>query len=135
MDFFINQVALSASSLGFEQPDIAIFKNTLDTLFNTRCAPATAVPGIKAAPELQSICIAESCPLDPKANCTAYPENGVALVPTNVTAVVNSTTPSSTASGKPSGTATSAGNSNLKDTVLAMGLVAKLAMLVVVFVV
>ncbi|TVY55712.1 hypothetical protein LCER1_G002768 [Lachnellula cervina] len=86
MDFFISLVASSASSLGFDPADVAIYKNTLDNQFNTRCAPATAVPGIIEAPELQSICIAENCQLNPNADCAAYPGNGVAVAPKNATA-------------------------------------------------
>lgn len=39
-------------------------------------------------PELQSICIAENCPLDPEGgDCKVYPELGVAKIPVNVTEV------------------------------------------------
>jgi hypothetical protein len=115
MSFFISLVKASAISLGFKIEDATILYNTLDTLFNKRCSPPTAVAGIDAPPELQSICIAENCPLDPKANCSAYPDNGVAKIPVNVTK--DSTGPSSstsvvaspTPSSKPNGTISAGG--------------------------
>jgi hypothetical protein len=133
MDFFIGQVTLSAYSLGFDTADVATYKNTLDSLFNTRCAPATAVPGIKAAPEPQSICIAENCPLDSSADCAAYPDDDIAVAPKNATATFNSTTLSRNTSATASVTATSAGLSDVKDGESVMGLVFELAMLVAVF--
>ena len=93
--------------------DANIIYNILDTLFNKRCSPPTAAVGIGAPAELQSICIAENCPLDPNANCSAYPDNGIAKIPVNVTKVANGTSSSSSAVASPTGTAT------LNETVVA----------------
>lgn len=67
--------------------------------------------GIAAPPELQSVCVAEDCPLDPNANCSAYPNDGVAVPPVNATAAMlsgngtaNGTNSSASSSGAPAGT-------------------------------
>jgi hypothetical protein len=106
MTFFISLVKASAISLGIKEEDAQIIYNTLDTLFNKRCSPPTAVAGVKAPAELQSICIASNCPLDPKANCSAYPDNGIAKIPVNVTKEATGTSSSSSATASP----TSKGN-------------------------
>jgi hypothetical protein len=85
MDFFIGLVVTSATSLGISTSDSALVGNNLYKLFNTRCAAPVSVPNIAASPQLQSICIAPNCPLDPNPNCSAYPLDGVALAPVNVT--------------------------------------------------
>lgn len=112
MTFFISTVKSSALSLGIKEEDAAILYNTLDTLFNKRCSPPTAVAGINAPAELQSVCIAANCPLDPKANCSAYPDNGVAKIPVNVTEEANGTSTSSatpTPTAKTNGTVSAGG--------------------------
>jgi len=108
MTFFINTVKSSALSLDFAESDATILYNTLDTPFNRRCSPPLTVQGINALPELQSICIAANCPLDPNANCSFYPDNGVALIPVNVTKEVSGTA-SSSGGVSPSGTVTPSG--------------------------
>lgn len=52
MNFFLVTVKTAAISLGFSPSDASSFTGTLNALFNTRCAPPTAVPGINASPEL-----------------------------------------------------------------------------------
>lgn len=105
MNFFIDQSADSASSLGFAPSDVSIFRKQLQT-FNTRCAAPIAVHGISAPAELQSICIAEDCPLDPSSDCTAYPNNGIALIPVNATTPANTTTNATTSVTSTTATAT-----------------------------
>ncbi|KAE9364813.1 hypothetical protein N431DRAFT_447960 [Stipitochalara longipes BDJ] len=105
MTFFISTVKSSALSLGFAEADATVLYNTLDTLFNRRCSPPLAVSGINAPPELQSICIAANCPLDPNSNCSAYPDNGIALIPVNVTKEATGTASSSGVLASPTGTA------------------------------
>lgn len=116
MDFFIGLVVTSATSLGISAPDASLVGDNLYRLFNTRCAAPTIVPNIAAPPELQSICIAPNCPLDPNPNCSAYPLDGVALAPVNVTTNVtvgatgNGTmTSNSTSSGVPPQTSVGSG--------------------------
>lgn len=103
MSFFISTVSSSALSLGFSTSDASSLASTLNTLFNFRCSPPISVPGINAPAELQSICIAADCPLDPNADCGAYPDEGVAKVPVNVTVVAANGT-STTSSAVPTGT-------------------------------
>jgi hypothetical protein len=85
MTYFINLVVTALTSLGVSPSDSSIIGTSLTKQFNTRCAAPISVPNIAAPPELQSICIAPNCPLDPNSNCSAYPLNGVALAPVNVT--------------------------------------------------
>lgn len=55
--------------------------------------------------------MAEDCPLNPNANCSAYPNNGVAVPPVNATGAMlsgngtaNGTNSSASSSGVPAGT-------------------------------
>merc|ERR1712093_354525 len=70
--YFIEQVALAASSFGVSQDDIATVGKALNTIFNVRCAPPTTVIPAQGA-QLQSICQDETCPLAPEPTCAAYP--------------------------------------------------------------
>ncbi|KAI4719025.1 hypothetical protein E4T48_04722 [Aureobasidium sp. EXF-10727] len=70
--YFIQQVALAASSFGVTQDDIAVVGKALNSIFNVRCAPPTTVIPAQGA-QLQSICQDETCPLAPMATCAAYP--------------------------------------------------------------
>ena len=71
MGYFIQQVGLSAASFGVTDDDVAAVGMALTKLFDYRCAaPATAVPA--QGPQLQSICIVDSCPLADNATCSAY---------------------------------------------------------------
>lgn len=70
--WFIQQVGLSAASFGVEKSDVEFVGNTLNGLFNVRCAaPAVVIPSQGA--QLQSICEADTCPLAPNNTCSAYP--------------------------------------------------------------
>ncbi|KAL2213034.1 hypothetical protein CC79DRAFT_1315901 [Sarocladium strictum] len=71
MDYFITQVGMSAASFGVADSDVKAVGESLNKLFNVRCAPATEVIKGQGA-ELQSICIAEDCPLAEKATCDKY---------------------------------------------------------------
>ncbi|ORY87963.1 hypothetical protein BCR37DRAFT_18283 [Protomyces lactucae-debilis] len=74
--YFINQVALAAASFGVASSDITAVGTALNSLFNVRCGPATAVP-MTADAALQSICTADDCPLAANADCAAYAVSGV----------------------------------------------------------
>lgn len=78
LGYFIQQVGLAALSYGVSQADATAAGGALMTLFGYRCSPATAITG---AAVLQSMCTAKTCPLDPKANCAAYPWYGVSYPP------------------------------------------------------
>jgi hypothetical protein len=70
LTYFGQQVGLAALSFGVTQADVAIVGSALQALFGYRCSPPVA---ITSTPQLQSICIAPDCPLDPKAACGDYP--------------------------------------------------------------
>jgi hypothetical protein len=107
MTYFTNLVVTSLISLGVSPSDSSLIGSSLTKQFNTRCAAPISIPNVAAPPELQSICIAPNCPLDPNPNCSAYPLDGVALAPVNVTTNVtvgssgNGTVTNSTTSGAP----------------------------------
>jgi hypothetical protein len=103
--YFIQQASLAVASLGFSASDVSFINATLYQLFNYRCSPAMTLVPSDAGPQLQSICIADDCPLSVNATCAAYPNNGVAPVPllANGTAAGNVT-------GESFGNGTSADN-------------------------
>lgn len=104
--YFIQQVAMSAASFGVADSDLEIVGKALNTLFGYRCAPPVAVIPSQP-PQMQSICIDETCPLHPNATCSIYPpfmEPAVAnhsMTPSN-----NATSSGSMTSGMTSATGT-----------------------------
>lgn len=70
--YFITQVGNSALSFGVTSQDATAVGDALTKLFNYRCiAPEVVIPN--QGPQLNSICLAESCPLDPvNATCNLY---------------------------------------------------------------
>jgi len=87
--WFVNQLTLAARSIGFSDEDTIIWYNTMTGLFSYRCAPPTAVGN--QAPQLQSICVAPSCPLAENANCSAYTDKLVPPAIANATLAGNYT--------------------------------------------
>jgi hypothetical protein len=71
VNYFIQQVALSGASFGVTTDDLQVVGDALASLFGYRCAPLTTVVPAQG-PALQSICIADDCPLSPNATCDAY---------------------------------------------------------------
>lgn len=81
LGWFIQQVAMSAASFGVAQSDLKVVGTALNQLFGYRCEPpATAIKA--QGPQLQSICIAGSCPLAQGAVCDQYQP---AVMPKNAT--------------------------------------------------
>jgi len=69
--YFIEQVGLSAASFGVAMSDVQLVGNTLNKAFGYKCAPdMVIIPTQPAA--LQSICIAEDCPIAEDADCSGY---------------------------------------------------------------
>ena len=69
--YFITQVTLSAASFGVSPADVGLAGLSLSEIFGYRCSsPRTVLPA--QGPQLQSICIADNCPLDPNATCSSY---------------------------------------------------------------
>ena len=79
--YFNQQIVLAVQSLGFEEPDVNFTRDALDATFTHRCSPPATVIPASAGDQLQSICVAPNCPLDPHANCSAYPDNGFVAQP------------------------------------------------------
>ena len=109
--YFITQVGLSAASFGVTTDDVTAVGMALSKTFDYRCEPpATVVPS--QGPDLQSICLADTCPLSPNATCSMYANNGVSMEPVaanatnNATAAANSTTASSSPSASKSSATT-----------------------------
>lgn len=77
LGYFVQQVALAAASFGVAEADIEAVGMALNMLFGLRCAPPVEVAKGEG-PQLQAICIAESCPLAPEAVCSKYdaPDGG-----------------------------------------------------------
>jgi hypothetical protein len=59
VQYFIEQVGLSAASFGVATEDVEAVGHALQGLFGVKCAPKTSVAP-SWTPELQSICIAVS---------------------------------------------------------------------------
>ena len=106
VSYFIEQVAMSAASFGVAQSDLMVVGTALMNAFGYRCeAPITIIPA--QGPQLQSICIDDTCPLAPNSTCASY---NATMKP----AIANSTlVPNATASASgssTSGAATSTGS-------------------------
>jgi hypothetical protein len=71
MQFYISQFGLAAASFGVTPADVSSFQTIMQGKFGDRCAPPISIPN-KAAPALQSICLAGDCPDSPGATCGAY---------------------------------------------------------------
>ncbi|KDN70029.1 hypothetical protein CSUB01_08476 [Colletotrichum sublineola] len=96
LGYFIQQVALAGASFGVAPDDLKTVGTALNQLFGLRCSPAaTAIP--EQGPQLQAICIADSCPLSPNAVCASYQ---TAVAPKNATGNTTATgsTPGATTS-------------------------------------
>jgi len=108
--FFVTQVGLAATSFGVTTDDVSAVAMALQKLFGYRCSPkVTVIP--EMGPTLNSICQNEKCPLDPNAQCSAYPNNGMVMEP-EAAAGSNMSSPSSTGmvpSATTTGTATFTG--------------------------
>ena len=78
--WFIQQVGLAAKSFGATDDDIMMVATSLNNAFNYRCSPSTELITGQGS-QLQSICQNDTCPLDPKSTCPAYPNNGAVSAP------------------------------------------------------
>jgi hypothetical protein len=132
--YFVAQVGASAASFGVAEADIEVVATALNTLFGYRCSPPTAVlPG--QTPQPESICIADDCPIAPKADCSIYAPvmepKTVSMMASATMSASTSCPPTATASGtamgypmanatmggaKPSGTGSMTGSSSVPYT-------------------
>lgn len=108
--YFITQVGLAATSFGVTVEDATAVGTTLGKIFGVRCAPATPVIPSQG-PQLQSICVADTCPLSPGDTCAAYQPTFEPAVANST--LVGNTTVSSSASGTASKTASPTGSSTI----------------------
>ena len=67
--YFISQVGAAASCLGVSSSDVSTVAGVLMQYFGYRCSPPLSITD---GPQLQSICEACQCPLDPNAQCGRY---------------------------------------------------------------
>ncbi|KXH57950.1 hypothetical protein CSAL01_02607 [Colletotrichum salicis] len=82
LGYFITQVAMAAASFGVAQDDLKAVGMALNQLFGMRCSqPATAIP--EQGPQMQAICIEDSCPISTNSTCASYQP---AMAPKNATA-------------------------------------------------
>ena len=102
VSYFISQVGLAAASFGVADDDIKAVATALNELFNVKCAPATTVIKSQGS-ELQSICIADDCPLAMNSTCSMY---DTPVEPKNATS-------KSTTSSMPSGTMSPTGTGTM----------------------
>ncbi|KAJ4409419.1 hypothetical protein N0V82_009486 [Gnomoniopsis sp. IMI 355080] len=92
--YFIQQVGLAAESFGVTAADATAVGTALNSLFGYRCAPnATAIAA--QGPQMQSICIADDCPIAKDAVCDQY---ATPVEPKNATSSSNSTATGSSSS-------------------------------------
>jgi len=92
LGWFIQNVGLAAASFGVADADVTIVGNALVGAFDYKCSPPVSIPAY-AAPELQSICIADDCMLAANATCAAY---APVVEPTAVGSMTTPSRPSST---------------------------------------
>ena len=69
--YFIAQVGMSAASFGVATDDITSVGDSLTKLFAYRCTPPNAIVP-QQSKFLQSICIADTCPLGQDSVCEEY---------------------------------------------------------------
>lgn len=94
--YFNRQVSLSLASFNVSQEDTTAVENSLNSVFGVRCAPPTPSFANQTA-ELQSICIADTCPLSANDTCASYAK-AVKPAVANDTLVANTTFATTTSS-------------------------------------
>lgn len=105
--YFIQQVGLSAASFGVTTEDVTAVGMALNKIFGYRCSPPTVVVPSQG-PQLESVCVADTCPLAMNATCSMYEQVQQPLVANATLAMglgTNKTsngTSSSSSSSKPS---------------------------------
>lgn len=92
--YFIQQVGLAAESFGVTADDATAVGTALNSLFGYRCAPNTTAIAAQG-PQMQSICIADDCPIAKDAVCDEY---ATPVEPKNATSSSNSTATGSSSS-------------------------------------
>ena len=125
--YFIQQVGLSAASFGVATADVTAVGKALTALFDYRCAPNTTVVP-EQGPQLQSICIADTCPIAMNATCSAYAPviepfaaNATLAMGQGRNKTMNGTSSTSTTAGLPAQATTNAAAQNLGSIAAVVG--------------
>ncbi|KAF5871134.1 uncharacterized protein Bfra_007648 [Botrytis fragariae] len=109
VNYFIEQVALSAASFGVSDSDLTMIGYSLQQLFGYRCSPPTTIIP-KQGRQLQSICTYTTCPLAPNNTCAHYDQT---VSKPNLSSGRSPGTGSSTGTGTDTSTATRTGNTTI----------------------
>ncbi|KAK3314341.1 hypothetical protein B0H66DRAFT_483636 [Apodospora peruviana] len=118
--YFVQQVALAAASFGVAKDDITAVGVALNSLFGIRCAPPTTVIPTQG-PHLQSICVAEDCPLSPNSTCGKYESVFPPMSATSTSAMTSAMATSTNASATTEIMATSTMESKPTSTAVTAG--------------
>ncbi|TGO67221.1 hypothetical protein BOTNAR_0046g00230 [Botryotinia narcissicola] len=112
VNYFIEQVALSAASFGVSDSDLMTIGYSLQQSFGYRCLPPTTIVP-KQGDQLQSICTDNTCPLAPNNTCAYYDHT---VTKPNLSSARSPGTGSSTGTGTNTSTATRTGNTTISST-------------------
>ncbi|TGO07642.1 hypothetical protein BTUL_0257g00030 [Botrytis tulipae] len=112
VNYFIEQVALSAASFGVSDSDLMTIGYSLQQSFGYRCLPPTTIVP-KQGDQLQSICTDNTCPLAPNNTCAYY---DYTVTKPNLSSARSPGTGSSTGTRTNTSTATRTGNTTISST-------------------
>jgi hypothetical protein len=80
MGYFVEQAVKGLISFGFNDADAKFVNDSLNQVFNKRCAPAIHLIPDTAGPQRQSICIAPDCSLHVNNTCSVYDRDSTPAV-------------------------------------------------------
>ncbi|TGO63290.1 hypothetical protein BCON_0014g00810 [Botryotinia convoluta] len=112
VNYFIEQIALSAASFGVSDSGLMIIGYSLQRSFGYRCLPPTTIIS-KQGSQLQSICTDTTCPLAPNNACAYYDQT---VAKPNLSSGRSPGTGSSTGTVTNTSTATRTGNTTISGT-------------------
>ncbi|TGO41113.1 hypothetical protein BHYA_0026g00190 [Botrytis hyacinthi] len=112
VNYFIEQVALSAASFGVSDSDLMTIGYSLQQSFGYRCLPPTTVVPSQGG-QLQSICTDNTCPLAPNNTCAYYDHT---VTKPKSSSARSPGTGSSTGTRTNNSTATRTGNTTISST-------------------
>ncbi|KAF7932228.1 hypothetical protein EAE99_003468 [Botrytis elliptica] len=112
VNYFIEQVALSAASFGVSDSDLMTIGYSLQESFGYRCLPPTTIVP-KQGRQLQSICTDNTCPLAPNNTCDYYDQT---VAKPSLSPGRSPNTGSSTGTRTNTSTATRTGNTTISGT-------------------
>lgn len=122
--YFIQQVALAASSFGVATSDIQAVGAALNMYFNQRCTQNVSIPAT-ARPLPQAICISSDCPLAANSSCAAYAQNMTMDAGPNGTVINRGNAGIAAASGSAASSAVASGSARASSAVASASASAK----------